>query len=360
MAVIYPDYEALLERVSASAASTRTLGVTIDGAPIVAARGGGDKQPGIFITAGSHSTEQAGVSAAVDLIAGLDTEHEVHVIPTRDPVGLNGFAHVLSLGMGETPSFETFDEVEDILRREGAVLFEEEGMVLSLIGDFGYVSRRPDNGWCPQWSAYKRLQKLRQENPQALEPLMGRRVYMTPGQTGVEGTGDFGRAYTLIFSPEGEVLHINRFHDTAWAPVEPRVTVRLMQEIRPGISFDLHESQLMEDRFWLSARTQADPENQQWEARAATEIIAAIAASGGTLAEDDDTHMPWFDQSEKAVFWLDANRRGEGLNLMDFASRYHGLAFGTEMGMYGSFEHRVGLALTTVKTAVSVFEERYR
>ena len=45
---------------------------------------------------------------------------------------------------------------------------------------------------------------------------------------------------------------------------------------------------------------------------------------------------------------------------MDFASRYHGLAFGTEMGMYGSFEHRVGLALITVKTAVSVFEERYR
>jgi hypothetical protein len=357
--MIYPNYDALLEHASASAQSLRTLGVTVDGAPIVAARGGGDKLPAIFITAGSHSTEQAGVSAAVNLIANLDTEHEVHVIPTRDPIGLNGFAHALSLGLGEEPSFESFDEVEQILRREGTVLFEEEGMVLALVGDFGYVSRRPDGG-CPQWAAYKRLQKLQAENPQVLAPLAGRRAYMTPGQTGVEGTGDFGRAYTLIFSPEGEVLHINRFHDTAWAPVEPRVTVQLMAQIRPGISFDLHESQLMEDRFWLSARHQADPQNQQWEARAATETIAAIAASGGTLAEDDDTHMPWFDQSEKAVFWLDANKRGEGLNLMDFASRHYGLAFGTEMGMYGSFEHRVALALTTVKTAVSVFEERYR
>ena len=140
---IFWDYDALLERTEASAASTRRLGVSVDGAPVVVARGGGDKLPAIFITAGSHSTEQAGVSAAVDLITELDTEHEVYVIPTRDPVGLNGVAHALSLGMGETPSFESFDEVEKILRREGSVLFEEEGMVLSLIGDFGYVSRRP-------------------------------------------------------------------------------------------------------------------------------------------------------------------------------------------------------------------------
>ena len=360
MPTIYPDYDALIDRVAAGARSIRHLGVTVDGAPIVAARGGGDKLPAIFITAGSHATEHAGVAAAVELVTELDTEHEVHVIPTRDPVGLNGFAHALSLGLGDVPSFERFEEVEEILRREGDVLFEEEGMLLALVGDFGYVSNRPGAGPCPQWAGYQRLQKLHAEEPAVLAPLNGRRVYMAPGQAGVEGTGDFGRAYTLIFSPEGEVLHINRFHDTAWAPVEPRVTAQLMAQIKPGIGFDLHESQLMGDRFWLSARHQADPENQEWEERAATATIAAIAASGGTLAEDDDTHMPWFDQSEKAVFWLDANKRGEGLNLMDYASRRYGLAFGTEMGMYGSFDHRVGLAMTTVKTAVSVFEQRYR
>ena len=59
------------------------------------------------------------------------------------------------------------------------------------------------------------------------------------------------------------------------------------------------------------------------------------------------------------MFWLDATKRGEGLNLMDYASRRHGMAFGTEMGMYGSFEQRVELALITVRTAVAVFEERY-
>ena len=38
----------------------------------------------------------------------------------------------------------------------------------------------------------------------------------------------------------------------------------------------------------------------------------------------------------------------------------HQIAFGTEMGMFGSFEGRVDMALTTVRTAVSVFEERHR
>ena len=58
----------------------------------------------------------------------------------------------------------------------------------------------------------------------------------------------------------------------------------------------------------------------------------------------------WFTRSEKGVYWLDANIRGEGVNLADYASRTYGLAFGTEMGMYGSFEHRVSLGMLTVQT----------
>jgi hypothetical protein len=132
-----------------------------------------------------------------------------------------------------------------------------------------------------------------------------------------------------------------------------------MAEIRPGISFDIHESQHMGDRYWLSARRQVDDESQEWEERAARATIQAIADTGVTLAEDGDMPSRWFTRSEQAVFWLDATKRGEGLNLMDFASRHYGMAFGTEMGMYGRFEDRVNLGMTTVQTAVSVFEERY-
>ena len=364
---IYERYAHLLERIEQMDKPYRVMGCAPDGAPVIAVRSGGDKLPAIFISAGAHSTEQAGVSAAVELIEELHTEHQVHVIPTRDPIGMNGFAYALSLGLGDEPKFDSFDEVQAILRDEGEVAYDEDDMVLSLIGDFGYACSRPaPERICPQWSFYLKLQEQEKSNPAVLEPFKGRRIYMTPGQEGVQGTGNFGRAYTLIIDPEGELLHLNRFHDTEWGPVEARCARQLMAEIEPGISFDLHESQLMQDRYWLSARHQQDAENEEWEGRAARATIRAIADAGAVLAEDDDVlggvplEQTWFTRTEKAVYWLDANVRGEGLNLMDYASRKYGLAFGTEMGMYGSFEHRVKLGMLTVQSAVAVFEERYK
>jgi hypothetical protein len=377
MATIFWKYDDLLAETRKRAQDVVVLGHTVDGSPIVAARGGGDKTPAIFITAGSHATEHAGVSAAVQLIDELDTEHQVYVIPTRDPVAHDGFAHALSLGVGEAPTIDDFDQLEGILHDEGEVLFEDDDFLLTIIGDYGYASARPetkgdivDEGDIkfragpkrknPQGYGYGRMQQIHRETPEILAPLIGRRVYQPAGQVGVEGTNLFDRAYTLIISLEGEILHINRFHDTAWAPVEPRVTRSLLSRIEPGISFDLHESAGMDDRYWLSARKLSDPEAQNWEERAATATINAIAASGAKLATEEDAPSKWFDMSEQAVFWLDATRRGEGFNLMDFCSREYGLAFGTEMGMFGSFEGRVDMALTTVRTAVSVFEERHR
>jgi hypothetical protein len=133
-----------------------------------------------------------------------------------------------------------------------------------------------------------------------------------------------------------------------------------MAEIRPGLSFDLHESMDIKDHYWLSARHQQDEENEAWEERIARETIQAIADSGAVLVEEDYSPGPFFTRSERGVYWLDASKRGEGLNLMDYAARFYGLAFGTEMGMYGSFEQRVYLGILTVQSAVKVFEERYR
>jgi len=364
---IYETYEQLLKGVENTGLPVRVLGCTPDGSPLIVVRAGGDRTPAIFLTAGSHSTEHAGVSAVMALIEELDTEHQVYVIPTRDPIGLNGYSYALGLGLGGEPNCSSFDEVEDILRQGGEVTYDVDGIVLSLIGDYGYASCRPgEDRPHPQWAGYHKLQELARERPAALEPFRGRRLYMTPGQSGVEGTGELGRAYTLIIGLDGDVLHLNRFHDTAWAPVEPRLTRQLMEEIRPGICFDIHESQLMGDKFWLSARHQVTEEDEGWEQKAATATIQAIGDAGATLAEDGDVlggvpiEETWFTKSEKGVYWLDATVRGEGLNLMDYASKNYGMAFGTEMGMFGSFEQRVKLGMLTVQSAVRVFEERYR
>ena len=68
MATIYWKYADLLADTQKRAQSVTTLGHTVDGSPIVVARGGGDKTPAIFITAGSHATEHAGVSSRCSLL----------------------------------------------------------------------------------------------------------------------------------------------------------------------------------------------------------------------------------------------------------------------------------------------------
>ncbi|MBM3243137.1 hypothetical protein FJZ31_43310 [Candidatus Poribacteria bacterium] len=343
---IFTTYAELLEQIKKMGHTPHVLSYAPDRVPIVYIKSGGAKEPAIFITAGSHSTEQAGVTAAVELITKLDTEHQVYVIPTRDPMGMNGYPYALSLALGEEPSINSFEELEAILREQGEIFYDEDGILLVLIGDYGFAN-------C------NLLGRLKNAPAEILSPFKGRRIFTPVRRGGVEGTEHFQRAYTLIVSPSGKVLHLNRFHDTAWAPVEVRCARRLMAEIQPGLSFDLHEAMDIEDRYWLSARYQQDEENEAWEQRIARETIQAIADSGAVLVEDNYSPGGFFTRSERGVYWLDANKRGEGLNLMDYAARFHGLAFGTEMGMYARFEQRVTLGLLTVQSAVKVFEERY-
>ncbi len=343
---IFTTYAELLEHIQKKGHTPRVLSYAPDKAPIVSIKSGGEKEPAIFITAGSHSTEHAGVAAAVELIDQLDTEHQVYVIPTRDPIGMNGYPYALSLVLGVEPSLNSFEELEAILRNQGEIFYDEEDSLLVLIGEYGFAN-------C------NLLGRLKNAPSEILTPFKGRRIF-TPARRSVEGAGHFQRAYTLIVSPEGELLHLNRFHDMAWAPVEVRCARRLMAEIQPGISFDLHESMGIEERYWLSARRQQDGENEAWEQRIARETIQAIADSGTTLVKDEYSPGSFFTSSERGVYWLDASKRGEGLNLMDYAASFYGLAFGTEMGMFSSFEKRVSLGILTVQSAVKVFEERYR
>src|SRR5205814_839047 len=60
----------VLDALRASGKPLHEWGRAIDGTPLLAARTGGDKQPVIFITAGSHAPETAGVHAALNLLWG--------------------------------------------------------------------------------------------------------------------------------------------------------------------------------------------------------------------------------------------------------------------------------------------------
>jgi hypothetical protein len=155
-----------------------------------------------------------------------------------------------------------------------------------------------------------------------------------------------------------QILHLNRFHDTRWAPAEVQCVRGLMAEVQPGLTFDLHEHD-HGPHFWMSARKQKTDEDEIWERRMATQAARAVAASGAELAAENYSPGTFFEKLERGVFWLDAGKRGEGLNLVDFAAAKYGCGFTIETGMQCPFAERVRQHLLVVQTAVSIFEQRF-
>ena len=331
----FDSYADLLTCIQDRGHALQILGRAPDGQPIVAVKSGGDKTPAIFISAGSHATEQAGVSAACALIDEIETEHQLYTIPSRDPIGMNGLAYALGLSLDAAPDLDSLDAVAPLLRKRGEVLCDEGETVVALIGEHGYATGNLYNRSVGAW----------------VEALKGRRLYFPASNPGVEC------AYTLVITPTGEVLHLNRFHDTSWAPVEPRCTRDLMAAIRPGLTLDLHEH--AGDFFWFSARHQRNAADQQWEERMANAMIAAVAASGEALPPTDYLPGSFFTRGPRGVFWLNPQQRGEGLNLADFAAQTYGLAFTIETGMSLNFAARVAASKLVAKKAVEVFAERH-
>ncbi|MDA0709997.1 MAG: hypothetical protein O3B73_07305 [bacterium] len=322
----------------------RILGRAPDGSPLVCVKVGGDRGPAIFVSAGSHATEQAGVAAAAMLMDTLDTEHPVYILPCRDPIGMNGFGYALSLSVADLPELKTPDELNDLLRTHGEVLYDQDDKLLVIIGEYGYAN-------CGLYGAFQKGEAF-------LEPLAGRRIFFPSRQEGIEGTGFCQRAYTLVVSPEAEVLHLNRFHDTSWAPVEARCTRNLMAEIQPRLTLDLHEHG--GNSFWFSARHQRTDEDERWEKNMADAMIQAVSHSGAALAPDAYLPGSFFTREARGVYWLNAQTRGEGLNLTDYSARNYGPSFTIETGMLTGFQHRVETSLLASKTAIRIFESRYR
>ena len=135
MAEGFRRYTVLLAAVKGRGHAARVLGRAPDGSPVIAVKCGGKKKPAIFIGSGSHATEHAGVMAAVELMDDLKTEHEVWILPCRDPIGLSGFPHALSLALGEAPDIDTVEAAEKLLREKGELIYDAGGLLLVQIGE---------------------------------------------------------------------------------------------------------------------------------------------------------------------------------------------------------------------------------
>jgi hypothetical protein len=339
-------------------------GRSVDNQPMLAVRSGGDRQPPIFITAGAHSTETAGVHAALNLLHALDTEFEVHILPLRDPFGFAGAQHCLSHAAGQPVEVASHRGALDFLQANAHLVWHEGAVQLFRLGEFGFLWAAKE---LPSETAFTRLHSrmlsLAQEQPSTLVPLRGKRVMILQAMPDVEGTGELGRCWHGLVTQAGEWMHLNRLFGRDDAPGEVAAVDRLMQAVRPGLTLDLHEGN--GQGFWMPvnkckqlervfAMTEAffNYVNRQGYPITTYEEWAATDATIGKNYTPD-----WLQPEPRipGMFWIDGLLRGEGNNMMDCGANY-GIGYGTESPMERPLSMRVDAITHGILAAVRVWE----
>ena len=337
-------------------------GQAIDGTPMLAARAGGTRPPAIFLTAGAHCTETAGVHACLALLDSLETEHEVHVLPLRDPAGFAGVDHCLSLASGDDAHMDGPEASLHFLQDRAQLLWSEDDLYLFLLGDFGFVWAPPQPGLDTFWRQFNLTVHLPRQAPHRLRPLLGKSVFFINVNSTIEGSGALERCYHTVLGADGQWLHLNRFFGCEDAPPEVTAVDDLVQSVRPGLTVDLHEGN--GEGFWLPIpRPEQNEELVFQMSRAFLRYIEERSYPIESYEHWRETHgldnrTPGYMRPEPRLqghFWLDQDELDEGPNLMTYAARI-GTGYGTEGPMEQPLAMRVDGLANGLRRAIRVWE----
>jgi len=348
--------------LEASGHPLRQWGKARDGTPMLSAQVGGSRRPAIFITAGAHCTETAGVHAALDLLDSLETEREAHILPLRDPLGFAGVNHCLSFAAGMSLAFPDPEASLSCLKAHARLLWCEEDLHLFQLGELGIVWARPQPGLETFWRAFALTSRLPGELPDVLEPLRGSAILLLNVNSDIEGSAPMQRCYHTVLSRQNEWLHLNRFFGRDDAPPEVAAVDSLIQTVHPGLTIDLHEGN--GEGFWMPIPKREDGEELVFEMTRA--FFAYIhqrgypvtdyeqwRATNGIDTPDPDWLLP--EPRLPGLFWLQQQLKDEGPNLMTYAAGI-GIGYGTEGPMIRPLTMRVDGLANGIRAAIQVWE----
>jgi hypothetical protein len=360
---LYPTSTSVHAAIRSSGKPVRRLGTTFGGEEVLCFETGGERLPPILITAGAHTPEAAGVVAALRLLEELETDRKTYIVPLRDPFGFNDFDYCLSYLLGRPTAVASHAETVDLVRRSGELLWDRDSLAIGLLGEAAIVTMETGDDPLGYDLVLGYLNLALAAEPALIHALSGRRFFVPALMPISEGTGRYGRTYTGFVSPEGKTLSISQFFDRDDAPPEVAGLRTLVDEIRPGITFDCHEDG--GQGFYLPARRKPDePERSERIVRAMRD---AVAASGYPLAdlashvERAKRYRPYWpiyhtDSGEPGLFWTEALKRGIGYILVDYVLRY-GFAMPTETGAELPLADRAACHVRAVLSGLRAYEE---
>lgn len=340
-------------------------GKAIDGMPLLSARMGGQKQPAIFITAGSHATETAGVHAALNMLEKLETEHEVHILPLRDPFGFAGVQYCLSFAAHRPVVVSSHQDVIEYLGANATMLWQHDAVRIFRLGRMGFVCNEHKAGLDSFWDMFVAVGDLAIRRPDILYPLRGQSIMLLNPCMDVEGAGENQRCWHGYLSANGEWLHLNRMLGRDDAAPEVAAVNAFMQTIRPGLTNDLHEGN--GSGFWLPlVKPKENPQRVFNMAKAFFDYVNLCGYPVTDFAEwlatdrtpQTTVEPDWMKPEPRlpGLFWMDTLIKGEGHNLSTYAHLF-GTAFGTEAPMIAPLEMRVDAITNGTLAAIKVWEE---
>jgi hypothetical protein len=353
----FSSNEDIRKHIERSGREFWTIGSAINGLPIYCAKVGGTRQPSVLITAGSHASEPAGVVGALKLLAELQSNLTVYVVPNRDPMGLEGYHRYLAYALGEEVTFENNAQLKALLKTRGQTVYEDQDLVLSAIGDLVFGAMEPSPEYLGPSEVWLRVKRLLVESQTLRVRLAGLRVVVPTNMPDSEGCGLFDRAYTCYVTKDGVLKNFNRLFGIPSAPQEIRCVQELMDQVKPGLSLDLHEG--FGGGFYLIV--------PPFHGDRLAENIAAFMVNE---AKDKGYRIYGLSELKKKFPDGGVNMRdiGEGVleeevsksdmqeTFMAYARSKYGLGFGVEAGRQATLERRGLLHFYAAQTAVRTFE----
>jgi hypothetical protein len=322
------------------------------------------KKPGrrgkpLVITSGAHTSEPAGVYAALQLMREIELPNPVYFVPLRDPFGWQGYARCLGHALGKTPRINTHTDAERVLSASPAqVLHRNPGFIVAEIGGIVFVSLKPPA--CPVGprQVEQRVNRLLTERPELVAHLKGKRLVFPANSGEAEDVGNFQRAFTAVLNPVGLVADMNRGFGGPEYAVEVRCLRALVDEVEPGLVLDLHEGQGSSFYFFVPGYEEGG------ETRRLTDLAAAAVTRTGTrlLTLDDlgaalgPRVFKSLEEPAPGIFCgnVEQTQRTGGSSFGAYCRRF-GPALTFESGRWAPLEQRVNLHLTAARALLGAF-----
>ncbi|GEM_PF-1885307 len=218
------------------------------GRPIVGCESG-KGEVRIFLGAGAHGDEPAGVLAALRLVSRFKDPDDFRFrrVPIRDPAGHVGFLTILSELTGEKPP-EKYEELREFIKKHGREIYDD-GILLLADYDKVIIAFAPPEDDKGEDAINDRIATAMSESSTVYEELLGRHIFMPANQPKSEGVGLYGRGFTSYVSKSGRLGNYNRFFGSPEAPPEVKAVQEFLDEFKPHYTIDMHEG--YDDCFYV-------------------------------------------------------------------------------------------------------------